>query len=638
MKNSLIWNVFLISMAVSTLYASKPTVTNPLFTQAAITLPSLGVGTCSGNGAGCNGVMGIDWLSDGRMVVVSTDFEGGGEIPTAPRPGSKVMLVSGLLNGGPITTKEIATNFKMPTGVSVVNDRIYVADKDSFYVIPDNTGANPGTNRQRMFQAPTPLTTGSNPLNFKFNTGNANTSFWHHWVFTPTYYHGKFYSNYSGDIQNGGPSDVPPASYFGGAVLAFDTNTTVLDTNVNRAAGGLRSPNGNNLGLNGEIWSADNQGSQLPMCYLALVKPFTNQYFGHRQGNGQTPSWGQAWYAAGRLQYDPPVAIMDFAANGWRSLAQPLYLTSGPYAGDVIVGDVNSTGIARVAIDSVADTTGAPKIQCAAFWFSNNTGNDAINRLSMGPDGSIYAGVFRSIGNWPSGASTNIMYKYTPRTNTSLFEIRKIRSLADGFEIYLSQPANPATVIPANFTVQQKNWVRQATYGTGAGSYANRTVNSATLSNDSMRIHLTVPGIQRINQSRRGDSVTHWVTHFLVNNLASSTSAANFTNEAWYAQNWVSARTWNAAAPTPIVSMRHKISTLDSHIWYTVAGPGLLRVNMDITGSHEATLRDLQGRILSRQTATGAGHVEFSSPTRTQSIYLLEVKSGSDSYAQVVTF
>ena len=59
------------------------------------------------------------------------------------------MLVSGLLNGGPITTKEIATNFKMPTGVSVVNDRIYVADKDSFYVIPDNTGANPGTNRQR---------------------------------------------------------------------------------------------------------------------------------------------------------------------------------------------------------------------------------------------------------------------------------------------------------------------------------------------------------------------------------------------------------------------------------------------------------------------------------------------------------
>jgi hypothetical protein len=624
-----------VSMAFVCSQASKPTnTTNPLYTQTVVSLPNMTVGSCSGNNTGCIGVTGIDWLSDGRMVLLTTDFEGGGETPTTGRTQSRVTLVSGLLNGGTVATQAISTNFKFPVGVTVVNDRIYVSDKDSFYVVPDNTGANPTTNRQRKFQAPMQTTTGSNPLNFSFSTG---ATFWHHWIFTPVYYKGKFYANYSGDIQNGGPSDVPPASFFGGSLLAFDTNTSVLDTNINRASGGFRSPNGNNLGLNGEIWSADNQGSQLPMCYLVLVKPFTNQYFGHRQGNGQTPSWGQAWFAAGRLQYDPPVAIMDYAANGWRSLAQPLYMTSGPYAGDVLVGDANSTGIARVAIDSVSDTTGAPKIQCAAMWFSNNTGNDAINRLSLGPDGSIYAGTYRSIGNWPSGTAQNLMYKYTPRTNGSVFEIKKIRSLNDGFELYLSQPVNPGTVTTSNFTVQQKSWVRQVTYGTGASNYTTRNVTAATISNDSLRIHLTVPGIQRINQSRRGDTITHWVTHFLINNLAGANSATNFTNEAWYAQNWISARTWDPVAPTPIAPATQRISMLDNHVWHT-AGQGFLRVNVDLAGTYRVTLRDMQGRALARRDGSGAGEMEFAAPGHTQSLYLLEVRSGLDTYTRVVTF
>ncbi len=215
--------------------------------------------------------------------------------------------------------------------------------------------------------------------------------------------------------------------------------------------------------------------------------------------------------------------------------------------------------------------------------------------------------------------------------------------MTDGFELYLSQPANPATVVPGNFTVQQKFWVRQVTYGTGAGSYVDRTVSSATLSNDSLRVHLTVPGILRINQSKHGDTTTHWVTHFLVNNLVSSGSAANFTNEAWYAQNWISTRTWNATAPTPTPTptslfRERPLSPLESHVWYTVGVSGLLRVNVDLNGAYQALLRDLQGRVLSRQNGTGAGHLDFSAPSHVQSLYLLEVKQGSNSYAHVVTF
>lgn len=628
-------------LTVTLTHAAKPTAPNALYSQTALTF--IPPGTCTGTGTGCAGIMGIDWLSDGRMVVLSTDYQAQGPQPSTNRPASKVTLVSGLLNNGTITTQDISTNFKFPTGMVVVNNKIYVADFDTFYVIPDNTGASPATNRHPMFPTPYPSYTGSNPYNFQFPAvsggyGTATTSYYHHFVFTPVYYQGKFYANYSGSLLEGtGTAALSPSSFFDGSLLAFDTTTTRLDTNVNRAAGGFRSPNGNALGLNGQILSADNQGSYFPMCTLTMITPFTNQYLGYQQDNGYTPNWAQAAYNAGGFHYTPPLAVMDYAADGWRSVSQPLYLSSGPYAGDWLVGDVYSTGIARVGLDSVTDTTGTPTVQGAVFWFENTTGNDAVNRLNLGPDGNIYVGIQRQIGNWPMGAATNTLYKFSAIPNASQFEIRKIRSVADGFELYLTQPANPATVIPANFSVQQASWVRTTVYGAGENPYVTRTITAAGLSNDSLRIHLTVSGILRINQGQRGDTITHWATKFMFNNLTSSTGAVNFTTEATYAQNWISSRVWNAALPTPIVQQKIPQSQLGDHVWLTTSS-GLLHVNVDMAQPYRATLLNLQGRILSQENGSNAVSLEFKAPGATPSLYLLEVHSGSEVYGKVVFF
>src|SRR4051812_33890690 len=82
--------------------------------------------------------MGIGFLSDGRMVLLTTNIIGGGEMPN-PDPDACVFLISGTKDFNNITVTKIASNFRQPSGVNVVNDKIYVADRDAFYSINQNS-------------------------------------------------------------------------------------------------------------------------------------------------------------------------------------------------------------------------------------------------------------------------------------------------------------------------------------------------------------------------------------------------------------------------------------------------------------------------------------------------------------------
>ncbi len=656
-------------------HAAVPTIPNGVYDQTTIT--PFTIGSCTGEGAGCSGVYGMSWLSDGRMVLLTSDYQQHGQMPYPGHPRSKVTLLSGLTGGGSVVATDIATHFKLPTGVEVVNDRIYVSDMDSVYMVPTNSPSNDSlsrmNNRRRMFETPTPTMFGGNtaPTNFAFPSSQSGggsftvlTSHNHHYVFTPVYYQGKFYANYAGATLNGnGSANLNPASFFSGALLSWDTTTTQLDTNANRAGGGLRSPNGNCLGPGGVIFSADNQGSYLPMCTITRFKPFTNQFAGYRQDQNYTPNFAQAAYDRGQWKYEPPVAVNYYDQTnhaGWVSLAQPFYLTSGPYAGNLLVGDMNSRGMWRVAFDTLQDTTNTQNIQGAVFFFTPGAatgglgvGNNGINRITQGPDGTIYAGVLRGVGNWGMGPASNMIYKFTPKANPTQFEVLSIRSLQDGYELILNRKVNPATAIAANFTVGQRTWVRKSGYGLGAMSsnpaqyqgvtpvYYNRPISSVSVSTDSMRIHLVVPGIKRINQVEsgvKGDSIVHWHTQFTISaNLMSISGAANYTTEAAYAQNWISSRTWDPAIVTAVAPSRH-LSLLENKVWF-VSKPGNLRVNVDnMSSPYQAILRDPQGRVLLVREGTPGTSMEIAAPKASQSVYLIEIRSDGDSYRKIVTF
>src|SRR5690606_30934389 len=90
-------------------------------------------GNCFGENTCANMVYGFDWLSNGDMVLLTNDYIGHDRKP-ASRATAKVSIISGFPNG-PFTTKTIASHFKQPGGITVVNDTIWVGDMDSVYII-----------------------------------------------------------------------------------------------------------------------------------------------------------------------------------------------------------------------------------------------------------------------------------------------------------------------------------------------------------------------------------------------------------------------------------------------------------------------------------------------------------------------
>jgi hypothetical protein len=180
--------------------------------------------------------MGIDWLSDGTLVMAncqSSGNYGGGSVPS-PNSESGVYLVRNV-TGTPNVT-QIASNFRQPSGVTVVRDVIYVADRDVFYRINSNSGSG-SSNRTKVIDFPGPGTEAPDYDN-QYSNG-----FWHQYVYAPVYYNGRFYAPYSGSI-GGGPSTQGPSSSFSGAYLSWAENG---QGGLERFAGGLRSPNGNGI-------------------------------------------------------------------------------------------------------------------------------------------------------------------------------------------------------------------------------------------------------------------------------------------------------------------------------------------------------------------------------------------------------
>jgi hypothetical protein len=679
--------VLAMSFAAMAQYPVMPTKPSGTYDQS--TWTPVAIGSCTGTGAGCTSVNGFAWFPDGRMVLLTNDYLGQDQKPNN-RPRSKVSIITNPGTGS-ATVQTVASHFKQPAGVTVVNDRIWVPDMDTVYTVTNNNPAPADTISNRTPRFRTPLSTDYNghlpPLEFKFNKANCSgglagctntNSQAHHYIFTPVYYQGKFYASYGDATGSGtGLANLNSSSYYGGALLVWDSTTTQLDTIANRSfAGGFRSPNGTALGPDGSIFVSDHQGAYLPMNTITRFKVGATkmQYGGYRLAPGFTPNFSQAWYERGDADYVPPLAINRYRRSpqmGWVGIGQPYFLTQGPYAGQILVGDINSRGLWRVALDTLTDTSGAQNVQGAVFTFTPGnqantlgTGNAGINRITQGPDGTIYAGAGRGIGNWGGGPSQHLIYVFKPKANPTQFEIMNIRSLADGYELVLNKKVNPATVNKAHFSVGQRSWVRQAAYGLGFSpnndpgttdgvpTFTNRVIDSVQVSLDSMSIRLKVSGILRINQSRRGDTVTHWHTRFLFNpGIRSVTGDSIYTTEADYAQNWINTtRTWNGGSvaidtTTPsdtdtVVSLRPRINMLGNNVWLA-RSPGVIRVNVDNMGQpYQVVLRSVSGRVLFRSSDIPA-HVratEIKAPGSTQAVYTIEVRSGHEAYTRIVTF
>ena len=134
------------------------------------------------------------------------------------------------------------------------------------------------------------------------------------------------------------------------------------------------------------------------------------------------------------------------------SPSTPVLLMTGPFAGQLLFGDVTYGGLQRAFLEKVNG-----EYQGAVFRHTQGL-EAGINEVPLGPDGAIYVGGLGAGGNWgQEGKLTYGLQKLTPN-GTNAFDIKPMRASHGGFEIEYTQPLSAETAQELADAYQVKQW------------------------------------------------------------------------------------------------------------------------------------------------------------------------------------
>ncbi|MGW0032245.1 ricin-type beta-trefoil lectin domain protein [Streptomyces sp. NPDC003314] len=428
-------------------------------------------------------VSAMDWLPDGRLAVTTW---GGSDKTT----GEVYLLGNVTGNTGPdkVTVKKVASGLKEPMGIKHVDGKLYVSQKHELTELNDTNGDEVTDQYRRVATWP-------------FG-GN-----FHEFAFGLLYKDGFFYLNLSVSINYGGATTNPQPAPNRGTTVKVNRQTG----EIAYVAGGLRTPNGIGWGPEGGIFVTDNQGGWLPSSKLVHIKQ--DRFFNHYMN------------PAGPFDSRPvtkPVLWLpqNEIAN---SPSTPLQLTEGPFAGQMLFGDVTYGGVQRGFLEKVGG-----EYQGAVFRLTQGL-EAGVTRISVGPDGALYAGGLGAGGNWgQEGKLAFGLQKLSPN-GANAFDIRAMRAVAGGFALEYTQPLSTqtATDLAKRYTIKQWRYAPTADYGGPKIGEETLTAQSATLSADRKTVTLAIPGL-------KADRVVHVRSP---RPFSSATGETLWSTEAWYTLN-----------------------------------------------------------------------------------------------------
>ncbi len=389
-------------------------------------------------------VGGIDFLPSGKMVVSSWDTEGA------------IYILDGVLGDNPKpVVKRIAWGLAEPLGVKVVEGKIYILQKQELTQLIDTDGDEIIDEYRTI-------------CNAWGATGN-----FHEFAFGLVYKEGFFYAALATAIQPGGKSTIPQNKDRGKFVKIG------LDGSFEIIASGLRTPNGVGIGVDGEIFVADNQGDWLPACKIMHMKK--NNFYGSNSVD---------LYNIGKFTETPPVVWLPQGEIG-NSASQPAIINDGPYRGQMIHGDVTHGGLKRVFVEKVNG-----EYQGIVFPFSQGFGA-GVNRICWGPDGALYVGGIGSSGNWSQYQKKWFSLQKIKYTGKSTFEMLAVRAKANGFEIEFTEPVGSKYGNDASYyDIQQWRYVPTMEYGGPKVDLDNLTIASVNFSSDRKKVFLEIPNLK----------------------------------------------------------------------------------------------------------------------------------------------
>jgi hypothetical protein len=397
-------------------------------------------------------VTGMDFFPDGRLAITTW----GG---TDNSQGEVWVLgnTTGSTSPGQVTTQRIASGLKEPMGIKIVDGIVYVSEKHRLTELTDTTGDG-------VIDVYRTVATWPFGNNF------------HEFAFGLLYQDGFFYLNLSVSINYGGATTNPQPAPNRGTTIKVNRSTG----QVSYVAGGLRTPHGINWGPEGGIFVTDNQGDWLPSSKLLHIKQdrFFNLYMNPPGSFENRPVTAPVlWMPQNEIANSP---------------STPLQVTTGPFAGQMLISDVTYGGIQRAYLEKVNG-----EYQGALFRMTQGL-EAGVTELTQGPDGAIYAGGLGADGNW--GQAGKLKYglqKLTPN-GTSTFDVLAMRATATGFELEYTQPLSTATAaaVADAYRVKQWRYVPTASYGGPKVDEQTLSVSSATVSADRRKVTLVINGLQ----------------------------------------------------------------------------------------------------------------------------------------------
>ena len=144
----------------------------------------------------------------------------------------------------------------------------------------------------------------------------------------------------------------------------------------------MRTPNGIGIGVDGELFVADNQGDWLPSSKILHISD--GAFLGSRSVD---------YEGTAGLTQKPPLVWLPQNEIG-NSPSTPTILNVGRYENQMIHGEVTHGGIKRVFVEQVDGV-----YQGALFRFTQGI-EAGVNRLAWGPDDRLYVGGIGNPGNW----------------------------------------------------------------------------------------------------------------------------------------------------------------------------------------------------------------------------------------------
>ncbi|MEQ1823520.1 MAG: PA14 domain-containing protein [Fimbriimonadaceae bacterium] len=429
---------------------------------------------------------GMCFLPDGRSAICTWDQVGA------------VYIVEGLnSSSGQVKVKLFAEGLGEPLGIAYLDGDLWVTQKGEITRLRDNDKDG----KADQFEA--------------IASGWPASQNYHEFTFNLVPRGNKLYLATSVPLRGGwtyynpGSEQAFPIPNVPGSILEIEKSTGKWSVFAN----GLRTPNGMGLGVDGEMFVSDNQGSWLPCSRINHVK--RGGFYGHQLAPGpdSTPKPSEM---KPELPADPPVVWLPHGEIS-NSPSEPVLVNEGPFKGQMFFGDVTYGGIQRMNVEKVNGV-----YQGAAFRFTQGL-EAGVNRLAWGPDHKLYIGGIGSNGNW-NHQNHRFGLQRLAFTGKSAFEMLSIKVSPTGFRVKFTEPVS--RIGASNFEMTSFRYAPREFYG-GPKLDVERFLPTGARLLASNEIELTMP-------LKKG-----FVYQFRLVDLKSAKGENPWSYEAWYTLNEV---------------------------------------------------------------------------------------------------